>query len=252
MFDEYGDLTKKDAQQHRLPNQNEADKDKHTLYMNTFYKWQRTYKKEHESLSWLCCDVNSDDKTLVSKLWCAVPVCRKYEANITGHKNFSRVWLDGSGNHKISNILDHSKSEQHKLAMMLLRKDQARSKNDPITSYSPVAHSLLSSSMDSTVRKRVKKKFEISFMLAKEYLPFTKYPAIHELEEMHRVDLGQTYRNCDSASSFVHYITESQRQDFHRQLSSCRFYSMLMDGSVDKGRVENELMVILYCDREDT
>ena len=85
-------------------------------------------------------------------------------------------------------------------------------------------------------------------MLAKEHLPFTKYPAIHELEEMHGVDLGQTYRNRDSACNFVHYIAESQRQeDFHHQLSSCHFYSLLMDGSVDKGQVENELMVILYC-----
>ena len=69
---------------------------------------------------------------------------------------------------------------------------------------------------------------------------------------MHGVDLGQTYRNCDSACNFVHYIAESQRQDFHHQLSSCHFYSMLMDGSVDKGQVENELMVILYCNRDDT
>ena len=121
--------------------------------MNTFYKWQRTYEKEHQSLSWLHCDVDSHNKTLVSKLWCAV--YHKYEANVTGHKNFSRVWIDGSGNHKTSNILDHLTSEQHKSAMMLLCKDQTRSKNDPITSYSPVVRSLLLSSMDSLIRERI-------------------------------------------------------------------------------------------------
>lgn len=36
-------------------------------------------------------------------------------------------------------------------------------------------------------------------MLAKESVPFTKYPAIHELEERYRVDLGLMYKNRDSA-----------------------------------------------------
>jgi len=35
-------------------------------------------------------------------------------------------------------------------------------------------------------------------------------------------------------------------------LASCHFYSVLMDGSANKGRVENELFVILFCKRDDT
>ena len=50
--------------------------------------------------------------------------------------------------------------------MMYFRKDQAKSRNEGITSYSPIARSLLSSSMDPAVRERVKKKFDISFVLA--------------------------------------------------------------------------------------
>lgn len=60
------------------------------------------------------------------------------------------------------------------------------------------------------------------------------------------------YKNKDSARNFVHYIAESQRQELHGSLSSRLFYSILMDGSVDKGRVEDELMVILFCQRDDT
>ena len=40
--------------------------------------------------------------------------------------------------------------------------------------------------------RSVRKKFELSFVLAKEHIPFSKYPAIHEVEERHRVDLGAT------------------------------------------------------------
>lgn len=89
---------------------------------------------------------------------------------------------------------------------MYFCKDQAKSRNEPVTSYSPIAHSIFSSaSMDPAVRERVTKKFDISFVLAKEHIPFLKYPAIHEMEERHGVDLGPTYKNRDSARNFVHY-----------------------------------------------
>ena len=115
----------------------------------------------------------------MSKLWCAV--CHKYKANITRHKNFSRAWIDGSDNHKTSNILGHSTNERHKSAMMPLRKDQARSKNDPITSYSPVARSLSSSSVDSTVRERMNKKVQNQIYAGK------RTPTFHQVLSHSRV-----------------------------------------------------------------
>ena len=72
---------------------------------------------------------------------------------ICGHKNFTMAWIDGSSNHKTSNITDHANSESHKAAMMHFRKDQAKSRNEAITSYSPIACSVLLSSMDPTVRE---------------------------------------------------------------------------------------------------
>ena len=159
----------------------------------TFLRWQRTYEKEYQSMGWLHAEMDDQDKSLVSTLWCVV--CRQYENKICGIKNFSKAWIEGSSNHKTSNITDHAKSEPHKTVMMYFRKDQAKGRNEPITSYSPIAHGLLPSSMDPAVRERVKKKFGISFILAKEHIPFSKYPAIHDLEERHGVDLGATYKN---------------------------------------------------------
>lgn len=105
--------------------------------------------------------------------------------------------------------------------------------------------------INPAVREQIKRKFEISFVLAKEHIPFLKYPAIHDLEERHGVDLGTTYKNRDSARNFVHYIAESQRQHLYTTLASRHFYSILMDSSTDKGRVENELFVILFCQKDD-
>ena len=65
------------------------------------------------------------------------------------------------------------------------------------------------------------------------------------------MNLGLTYKNRDAPRNFVHYIAEAQRHEFHRSLSSQHFYSILMDGSTDKGRVENELFVILFSKKDD-
>ena len=109
----------------------------------------------------------------------------------------------------------------------------------------------MSPPLDEAVKDRLRWKFQINFVIAKEYLPFTKYPALHELEEHHDVYLRQAYKTRESASKLVHYIAESQRQDLHHNLSSHHFYSGLMDGSVDKGKIENELFVILFCQKVD-
>ena len=108
--------------------------------METSSKWQRLYEQEHQSITWLRCKVDQHNKLLVSTLWC--DVCRKYKQRIFGLKNFSRAWIDGSSNHKISSIVDHANSDQHKAAMMRLCVDQAKGRNDPVTAYSPIARSI--------------------------------------------------------------------------------------------------------------
>jgi len=135
--------------------------------------------------------------------------------------------------------------------MALLRRDQAKSKNKPVTSYIPIAQSLLSMELNPAVREQIKRKFEVSFVIAKEHIPFSKYPAILALEEKHGVDLGTTYNNRDSAHNIAHYIAESQQKLLYAKLKSCHLYSVLIDSSTDKGRVENELFVILFCEKDD-
>ena len=165
-------------------------------------------------LTWLCCD---KQQRYVKSLWCET--CRQFQDDrIHGTKNFSAAWITGSTNQKLSNVLNHACSNQHKLSMSLLRVEQAKGTNRPVTTYPSIAQSLLS--MDRLLRERMGKKFDICYMLAKENLPFRKYPAIHELESCHGVDLGQSYAAKDSAKSFTHCIAESQRSAFVESLSN--------------------------------
>jgi len=59
--------------------------------------------------------------------------------------------------------------------------------------------------MDPAVREQVKRKFDISVILAKEHIPFLNT----QLEERHRDNLGSTYKNKDSS----HVITLLKAKD---------------------------------------
>lgn len=92
--------------------------------------------------------------------------------------------------------------------MTLLHAQQAKAMNKPLTSYAPIAKSLLV--MDKGLQERLGKKVDICYMLAKDNLAFRKYLAIHKLETRHGVELGQSYTTKDSARVFTSFIAETQ------------------------------------------
>ena len=115
-----------------------------------FKKRQSAYDKEHQSLSWLHCDVDSSDKSVVDLLWCEV--CRQH-----GMKNYSAAWVNGTDNHKTSCIVDHATSSQHKAAMNRFRLKQAKATAVPLATFSPIAQSLCT--IDDTSQKEFAKTF---------------------------------------------------------------------------------------------
>ena len=64
----------------------EAKKCRRQVTVATLQKWQKQYGREHRTLSWLRCDVDSRDKSLVEILWC--DASRKHEKRLTGLRNF--------------------------------------------------------------------------------------------------------------------------------------------------------------------
>ena len=228
-----------------------AKRSKRQVQVSTFNKWQRELDKEHSSLVWLRCDRDKDDQLLVSTVYCKV--CREYENKIIGMRNFSSAWINGSWNHRTSNILDHAKSDQHNAAMNFMHTALAKARNEPVQSYAPVVRSLLT--IDDREKSRLMKKFDICYVLAREGIAFRKYPAFHALEQSHGIDLGSSYMWPDSAQIFTHFIAESQRQAFFHFLSesgNSKFFSFLMDGSTDSGNLEVELVLVVFCVKDDS
>jgi len=50
------------------------------------------------------------------------------------------------------------------------------------------------STLDNETQARMRRKFKLCFVMAKESIPFAKYPALIQLEERHGVDLSHAYR----------------------------------------------------------
>ena len=143
---------------------------KRQIMKATFEKWQKENDMEHQTLSWLRCDFDAKGAHVVS-LYCTI--CRKYVRSL---KIFRRDWIVGSTNQRTSNLIDHATSDAHKVAMAKLKLECSRASGEPAATSTTIGRLL--SSMDDETRERMARKFDVCYMMAKESLPFTKYPRI--------------------------------------------------------------------------
>lgn len=99
----------------------------------------------------------------------------------------------------------------------------------------------------------MKKKFYTCYVMAKEDMTFKKYPALCILEERHEVDLGLfTNLHHQPRHSLIILLKANVRISSIAFFATSSFYSILMDGSTDAGNVEDELVSIQCCVRDDT
>ena len=115
-------------------------------------------------------------------------------------------------------------------------------------SYAPIAQALCTLSDDN--RKRLRHKFNITYFVATEKISFKKYSKLCELETKHGVDIGNTYTNEVAGRSFVHFVVEAKRREVVDTLSKADLFSLLLDGSTDKGNCDNELVLAVWCDSD--
>lgn len=84
-------------------------------------KWKKTDLAIFEADTWLIDDVDKCEKgKFCSTLKCTV--CVEFEHAISKRRNFARSWIDGSVNFKLSNVIDHAKSEAHNEALALYKR----------------------------------------------------------------------------------------------------------------------------------
>ena len=231
------------------PNQN-IKKLKRRVSLATFDKWKRQFNDQYDTSRWLQCDKDTTDYT-VTLLWCEV--CRKYSDQIRTMRNFSSAWVNGSANQRNSNIVDHAKSEQHAAAMVRMRAETGESAGDEKVVFVVENAAFLASFpvMDDGEMERMKRKFQICYMMAREGLPFQKYAPLHNLQELHGVDLGPAYKSNDNAQIFTQYIARSQQGLFQNIFVERHFFSFILHHATSTESKGHAIVFVQYLVKND-
>jgi len=107
--------------------------------------------------------------------------------------------------------------------MSLLAKEHATNNGEGTSMYAPIAQVLTRWSENE--KARLRRKFDIAYLVATESMSFLKYPVICELEKKHGLDIGVSYTNKCSGRTFVHYTAEARRQELVKKAISANFTS---------------------------
>ena len=139
-------------------------------------KWKKTDLSIFEADTWLIYGVDKCEK---GKFCYALKftVFVKFEQAISKRHNFATSWIDGSVNFKLSNVIDHAKSEAHNEALALYKRRLGQTPPSPMLTGNQRP---LEFKVTKEQEKVFRKKFDISYFVVKEEMPFIKYEKIIE------------------------------------------------------------------------
>lgn len=213
---------------------------KRLVQSRTVQKWIADNEKTLNTTLWL--KFEKSGREHVSKLSCSI--CKQFQEKLQSMRNYRPAFIEGTTNVKSSTFKEHAGTDMHKRAMMLFKKQHS----SHVTDYAPIAQLFAHSKMDKVTVQQMKRKFDIAYLIVKENLAFSKMKPLCDLEERHNTDLGGSYKNDHGCSTFVRFIALEQQEKLLTELSSCRFFSVQVDGSTDAANIEEELFLTLYLD----
>ena len=88
-------------------------------------------------------------------------------------RNYNPTFVEGTANTQTLAFKEHACTDMHKCAMALHKKQHSSN----VCEYAPIAKALLMPLMDELTRARLKWKFDISYLIAKEKMSFKKNEA---------------------------------------------------------------------------
>ena len=154
-----------------------------SVNLATVKRWAKEMDSENE---WLHYDVEDES---VIKIYCAL--CLKYKDRLKCLRNYSPSFIKGivGTSLKKDNAKKHSKSNIHCKACDMERRPLMTL--SAIYSSTPLGKAITGATSQEV--QRLSKLFDIAYVVAKEEMPFSKYPSLIELEKRHGVNFGNTF-----------------------------------------------------------
>ena len=93
---------------------------------------------------------------------------------------------------------------------------------------------------DEEQRKDVAMKINTAYLVAKEELPFTKFPKLLDLQRKNGLQIGERYSTDKKCAEMVSTISKVYQNKLAVTVNQHIKYMSIIDGGEDAGGVENE------------
>ena len=190
----------------------------------TIRKFQDSWKVE---FPWVMYDAGSNT------MFC--DFCRKAGSKIAGKTDF----VSGSKTFKKETLKKHGESHSH-----LRARDFVINEQPPVT-QGPLFKGLKKAAekVEEQAFNEVSVKINIAYFIAKEELPFTKFPGLLQLQQKNGIKMSNTYANDTKCAEMVSTVaTLVKEENAFKLQNEARYISVMIDGATDTSSTENEIV----------
>ncbi|WAR15609.1 ZN862-like protein [Mya arenaria] len=139
-------------------------------------------------------------------------------------------------------LKSHEKSECH-----MLNIEREYAKLNPTKTIAPKTLQ----SLNLKTMNQLSLKFRNAHFLCKFGKPYTDYEELCKLDEAKSLDVGSQYGNDKAALEFTKFIAEAERERIRSHIKTCKFVSVISDGTTDCSFQEAEIVLIRTCSKGD-
>lgn len=89
-------------------------------------------------------------------------------------------------------------------------------------------------------------KMTTAYFIAKEELPFSKFPGLINLQKKNGLQISSTYANDKSCAEMVSVLGKVFKEQTVSEVNQSNYISVIADGATDAGGLENETVFCRY------
>jgi hypothetical protein len=187
------------------------------------------------------------DRKKVEVLKCSV--CVELSTRVCLIAGFSQAWVDGTTSVKLDSLRKHVQGRVHQHAEHLFdQKTLGELFATAVVKQSLIGRGLLK--MAEIDKKVMLTRFNTAYYLATSERPYSDTKDIITRNEMNGIIRSPKFRNERVMATLTDSIADNLKEKLIADLKKTRYFSLLTDGSTDKGVSEQEALYLLFISNE--